>query len=224
MGSPAPFAEEEVLANGHVGKQEMVLKHDADAALLGRKKYVGSRVHQGLVPQADDAIQRPENAGDERQDGAFAAARGPEERGDAPAGGELGIQLKAVAEAKTRIEVQLAHVVSSRPRFLALQVFGHTRQRGRRDDDRHDYDARARLDTAGGIGLAINEQWDGLRFAGDIARDHDGGAELPKAPRKARMAPAMMPRRASGTDTSTNVSSGPAPSVRTANSRRRSTS
>ncbi len=80
LGSRPASAERDVPLDRQVRKERVVLEHEPDGALLGRKRSAGRRVEPDLLSDANEAVLRLEQARDGTQDGRLAGARRPDER------------------------------------------------------------------------------------------------------------------------------------------------
>ena len=87
-------AVEEVFADGQVGEEVRGLAGAADGAEVGWGTEVSAGVDEGVEVSADLdlGVVGPEVAGEDAEDGAFAAAGGAEENG--PGGGEGGVDVE----------------------------------------------------------------------------------------------------------------------------------
>src|SRR5580704_8979631 len=70
----------------------------------------------------------------------------------------------------------------------AIQVFRATEGHDCNDNGTCN-EAQTSLEAAGGIGLGINEQRNGLRLARNVAGNHDGGAKLTQTPGECQESP-----------------------------------
>ena len=90
-------------------KQEVILKHQAHAALFGPQVHTVGRVEQRSLAKRDASDLRCEQPGDDIEDTGLAAARGTDERGDVRRGGEFGLEREPARVAVRALEVKRLH-------------------------------------------------------------------------------------------------------------------
>ncbi len=171
-------------------KEKVILKDDADIAVLGRDENAPMGVEEGPLAEADGARAGLTNAGDKSEDRALACAGGAEKGGNPGPRLKRGVQRKAREITMAAIEVESAHDRSPR---------GAERKRGpRRSSHSAAMSAAAarRIETTtrrvlssmppGAVDERIDVKRNGLGFSGNVARDHDRGAELAQAAGKSQ--------------------------------------
>ena len=80
LGGAAARAVGDVLRDGHVRKQRVVLEDEADATVLGRKVDPRRRVEQHLPVERDAAALGPSETRDRAQHRRLSGTRGPHQR------------------------------------------------------------------------------------------------------------------------------------------------
>src|SRR5688572_3887803 len=102
-------------------EEEVVLEHDADAAILGRHIYPAARIEERSAFEMNEPGLGPQDPGNDVQDRALPASRGSEESRDALFQVERSVQPEAAPIAVLAAEAEAGHANPS-PRALPGRV------------------------------------------------------------------------------------------------------
>ena len=132
-----PEAEGDVVEDSHVGEEDVVLEHQADATMLGRHMPCGGRVVEHLAVQLDVSLEwdQPRERAKQRR---LARAVRPEHGDRLPgAGRELDVEREAAAAGfdrgpqahnepsqRSRMPMRIANDTASRIRLKTIAPSG----------------------------------------------------------------------------------------------------